>query len=66
MTKLYSEITPDHIALIANSWDENGRFDRHVNTWLAEHGFAWDPTKTDDDNRDDFYQVVDWVLDFRS
>lgn len=57
-TKFYSEITDADLTAIDLAWDGEGSFARHVNIWLADNGFVWDPELSDEANRADFYEIV--------
>ncbi len=63
--RLYSSVTPQEIATMADTWNEQERFERHVNRWLTDHNFDWDPSQTNDQNRTDFFDLVDRVMDHR-
>lgn len=62
MTRTYPTLTSDEAQQIAQGWGDE-RLERHVDRWLSEHGFGWDPSLTDDDNRAQFADVVGLVRD---
>lgn len=56
--KTYADLTEADLQAIADSWDGFGSFARHANVWLTDHGFAWDPEVTDEENRALFEEIA--------
>ncbi len=60
--KLYKDLTVPELREMAESWTRECWFDRHANVWLMEHGYDWDPSKSDKENRADFQKVADMAF----
>jgi hypothetical protein len=61
---LYASIPDSLIDAIATAWWDDPipqSFARHVNVSIADAGYGWDPTLTDEQNRDAFDAVCDRV-----
>ena len=61
--RLYRSILDAEIEDIARAWDPAERLSVHVNRWLAEHGFRWDSDRSDEDNQDEFFELLDKVIE---
>ena len=59
----YASITQDEVQDCADSWSGQGRLDRHVSIWLADHDFVFDVSLTLEANREAFDGIVSQARD---